>query len=147
MKYKAKIISLAAVFVMICTVLSGCNFLGLDKPSSLEEYLDDNMVQKKLTMQVKAMNMLGDDTYDEVAIYVEQDTKLVYDFRFKENPELNYLFLSDTLQETMNAPEFSSQFDKSIQDVRSAVGDGSVTFIIRYREPGGSIIGEKEVGV
>lgn len=146
MKNKAKLISVIAVFITLCVFMTGCSLIGLGKPSSLEEYLYDDLVQRKLSIQVSAMNKLGNDIYDEVTLYVEEDTKLVYDFRFKNNPELNYLFFSDTIQETMNAPDFDKQFEQSLKDVRNSVGDGSITFIIRYRGPDGKIVGEKEVG-
>jgi len=146
MKNKAKLISVIAVFIALCTFMTGCSLIGIGKPSSLEEYLYDDMVQRKLSVQVSTMKKINNNVYDEITLYVEEDTKLVYDFRFENNPEMNYLFFSDTIQETMNSPDFDKQFEQSLKDVRNSVGDGSVTFIIRYRGPDGKIVGEKEVG-
>ena len=141
MKITARIVTLLMTVVLACAALTGCNILNFTKPASLEEYLNDPMMQKKLSIAAMTTKNLFGEGMEELAVYVEDDTKLVYDCRITDDIS----FGADAIAENINSDEFAASCEKNIKDVRNEVGDNSINFVYRYRYSSGEVFAEREI--
>ena len=106
--------------------------------SDLNEFVADPELQTMIQPQIESFKEKGFD----VKLYVEDETKLVYEFKvlnMEITPELVQEF-----REGLESNTFKSSFESIAQSVENAVLKKGTSIIVRYSNASGSVLAEKE---
>ncbi|MGN0470422.1 MAG: DUF4854 domain-containing protein [Acutalibacteraceae bacterium] len=104
--------------------------------ANLQEYLDNDMVQKQLESLKESVKESG----MTVEVKVEDESKFVYEYTYLEQQDVSgaeEILLSELENN-------SSTFNSGVKQFKSIIDDSNISVVVRYFDADGTLICEKE---
>lgn len=135
MKKIIRLMSLLMTALVFSAVFAGCS-----GKLTLQEYIDQPTIRKQLDQEIETQKKALNGAYDDIKIYVESETKLVYDFKYSPDMEIDVTYVRSLL----SSESFKTEYNKVVKDIRKEMGVDNISVIARFRNSSGAVIAEQE---
>lgn len=125
-----------SVLSLIAVLVLAVSFAACKSTATLEDYINQPSVREEIDKAAASES----NENGTMTVYVENKTKLVYEFKYTVDAGL----VSSELQSMLEGSYAQETYVSIAKELREEVGDNSITVVVRFKNVDGSVIAEKE---